>query len=274
MRNKTFSLVSHWKPAGDQPVAIKKLTEGLSRGYEHQTLLGVTGSGKTFTVANVIAQFDKPTLVIAHNKTLAAQLAQEYREFFPKAAVHYFVSYYDFYQPEAYIVASDTYIEKDAQINEEIDRLRHAATQALLTRRDVIIVASVSAIYGLGSPEEYEKTHLRIQKGDTAGRNSLMRELVRIYFERTNADLKPGTFRAIGNSLEIMGAGDVSVCRIEYSGNTIKKILTVNPITRKIEGSRRDVFIFPAKHFVTVEEERERAITDIQKELKARLAFF
>src|SRR3990167_1278326 len=158
MRNKTFSLVSHWKPAGDQPVAIKKLTEGLSRGYEHQTLLGVTGSGKTFTVANVIAQFDKPTLVIAHNKTLAAQLAQEYREFFPKAAVHYFVSYYDFYQPEAYVPVTDTYIEKEAMINEDIERLRHSATQALLTRKDVIVVASVSCIYGLGNPREYERS--------------------------------------------------------------------------------------------------------------------
>src|SRR6185437_3372927 len=176
-----FKLHLPFEPAGDQPAAIKKLEEGLKKGFEHQTLLGVTGSGKTFTVANVIAKFDKPTLVLAHNKTLAAQLAQEYCEFFPENAVHYFVSYYDYYQPEAYIAHSDTYIEKEAQINAEIDRLRHAATQALLTRKDVIIVASVSAIYGLGSPEEYEKVHVKIEEGGVEDRASLIRKLVNIY---------------------------------------------------------------------------------------------
>src|SRR3989338_6524035 len=201
-----FKLATDKKPAGDQPQAIEKLVKGIKNGETHQTLLGVTGSGKTYTAANVIQQIGKPALVIAHNKTLAAQLAQEYREFFPENAVHYFVSYYYYYQPEAYIAHSDTYIEKEAQINAEIDRLRHAATQALLTRRDVIIVASVSAIYGLGSPEQYEKVRMRLDKGKVVegGRHGLIRKLVNIYFERTNADLGPGKFRGVGNALEFM----------------------------------------------------------------------
>src|SRR5882724_8820962 len=190
--SQKFKIKRDFEPAGDQPQAIKKLVEGVKKGLKHQTLLGVTGSGKTYTVANVIQEIQKPTLVIAHNKTLAAQLAQEYREFFPNNAVHYFVSYYDYYQPEAYIAHSDTYIEKEAQINAEIDRLRHAATQALLTRKDVIIVGSVSVIYGLGSPESYEKYHLKILKGGEENRAQLIRKLVTIYFERTNADLNPG----------------------------------------------------------------------------------
>src|SRR5690606_27256606 len=184
--------------------AIKALTNGLAKGMRDQTLFGVTGSGKTFTAANVIAHYGKPTLVIAHNKTLAAQLAQEYREFFPDNAVHYFVSYYDFYQPEAYLPTTDTYIEKEAMINEEIERLRHASTQALLTRKDVIIVASVSCIYGLGDPTEYEKVNLKIEKGSAVSRADLIRDLIDIHYSRTNADLKPGTFRALGNSVEIM----------------------------------------------------------------------
>src|SRR6202142_1917861 len=199
-----FKIKSDYTPAGDQPKAIKELVAGLGRGERHQTLLGVTGSGKTFTVANVIEAVQKPTLVIAHNKTLAAQLAQEYREFFPDASVQYFVSYYDYYQPEAYIPHSDTYIEKEAQINEEIDRLRHASTQALLTRPDVIIVASVSCIYALGSPEEYRKVHLELGAGVKKNRAELIRELIDIHFERTNADLSPGNFRAIANKIEIM----------------------------------------------------------------------
>src|ERR1700733_393206 len=197
-----FKLNSQFEPAGDQPKAIKGLEEGLKKGLRYQTLLGVTGSGKTFTAANVIANVGKPTLVIAHNKTLAAQLAQEYREFFPENAVHYFVSYYDYYQPEAYIAHSDTYIEKEAMVNAEIDRLRHAATQALLTRKDVIIVASVSAIYGLGSPANYEKVHVKLAVGEKENRADLIRKLVRIYFERTNADLEPGQLRAVGNAVE------------------------------------------------------------------------
>jgi len=199
-----FKLKSEYKPAGDQPRAIRELLAGLEKGDRFQTLLGVTGSGKTFTMANVIAKYNKPTLVIAHNKTLAAQLAQEYREFFPDNAVHYFVSYYDYYQPEAYMPVTDTYIEKEAMINEEIDRLRHASTQALLTRKDVIIVASVSCIYGLGSPIEYEKVNLKISKGMKSTRAELIRKLINIHFERTTADLKAGMFRALGNMIEIM----------------------------------------------------------------------
>ncbi|HEY6019143.1 MAG TPA: DEAD/DEAH box helicase family protein, partial [Candidatus Paceibacterota bacterium] len=208
------------KPAGDQPKAIQELVAGIKSGARHQTLLGVTGSGKTFTAANVIEAVGKPTLVIAHNKTLAAQLAQEYREFFPDAAVHYFVSYYDYYQPEAYIPHSDTYIEKEAQINEEIDRLRHASTQALLTRSDVIIVASVSCIYGLGSPEQYKKVHLELKPGVTKSRSELVRELVGIYFERTTADLTPGKFRALGNNVEIMPTGEKVIYRVEFGHST------------------------------------------------------
>src|SRR3990167_8500211 len=199
-----FKLYNPFQPAGDQPAAILKLLGGLNKGLNKQTLLGATGTGKTFTMANVIAQYNKPTLVIAHNKTLAAQLAQEFREFFPESAVHYFVSYYDYYQPEAYMPASDTYIEKDAQINKEIDRLRHASTQALLTRPDVIIVASVSCIYGLGSPAEYEKVNLKIQKGKKFIRADLVRSLVQIHFKRTNADILSGQFRGVGNVVEVM----------------------------------------------------------------------
>src|SRR4051812_23383067 len=196
MAKGIFKLHRPWEPAGDQPQAISQLLEGLQSDLRKQTLLGATGTGKTFTMANVIAEFDKPALVIAHNKTLAAQLAQEFKQFFPDAAVHYFVSYYDFYQPEAYMPVSDTYIEKDASINKEIDMLRHASTQALLTRPDVIIVASVSCIYGLGSPEEYEKVNLKLEVGMKMDRMTLMKKLIEIHFERTNADLTPGTFRS------------------------------------------------------------------------------
>src|ERR1035437_959273 len=221
----TFNLRSDWKPAGDQPKAIDALNAGLKKGMRHQTLLGVTGSGKTFTAANVIAQYGKPTLVIAHNKTLAAQLAQEYREFFPDNAVHYFVSYYDFYQPEAYMPATDTYIEKEAMINEEIDRLRHASTQALLSRKDVIIVASVSCIYGLGSPEEYQKVNVQIATGQKISRADFIRELIDIHFERTTADLSPGQFRAIGNTVEIMPVSEKFIYRMEIADGEVKNIL-------------------------------------------------
>jgi excinuclease ABC subunit B len=280
-----FQLKSEYAPAGDQPKAIESLVQGLKSGARHQTLLGVTGSGKTFTVANVIAQLDKPTLVIAHNKTLAAQLAQEYREFFPNHAVHYFVSYYDYYQPEAYIPTSDTYIEKEAQINEEIDRLRHASTQALLSRKDVIIVASVSCIYALGSPEEYKKVHVELKVGAKKNRADLIRELIHVYFERTNADLKPGTFRALGNSVEIMPTGEKVLYRVEFAGDTIEKIRVIDAITRSEKplasaaGHHGDtsasgspsLFLFPAKHYVTPEDERGRAIEEIKLELKERL---
>ena len=261
-------------PAGDQPEAIAALVRGLKAGERHQTLLGVTGSGKTFTVANVIEAVQKPTLVIAHNKTLAAQLAQEYREFFPDASVQYFVSYYDYYQPEAYIPHSDTYIEKEAQINEEIERLRHASTQALLTRKDVIIVASVSCIYGLGSPEEYRKVHLELRAGVKKNRAELIRELIGVYFERTNADLTPGTFRALGNSVEIMPTGERVLYRVEFEGEKIAKLRIIDAVTRAEKQSAESVFLFPAKHYITPEHERARAISQIRAELKMQLAKF
>jgi excinuclease ABC subunit B len=269
-----FNLKSEWKPAGDQPKAIEALTRGYKEGMRYQTLLGVTGSGKTFTAANVIANLDKPTLVIAHNKTLAAQLAQEYRLFFPDNAVHYFVSYYDFYQPEAYLPTTDTYIEKDAQINEEIDRLRHASTQALLSRKDVIIVASVSCIYGLGSPDEYLKTNIKISVGDTFARNDIIRRFVSVYFDRTNADLRPGTFRATGNTLEIMPTGEIMIYQITFEGSQVATITRIDPITRAIVSKEQHAFFFPAKHFVTSEDERKRAVLDIGLELDEQLAVF
>ena len=270
-----FTLKTTHVPAGDQPQAIAALVAGLRHGERHQTLLGVTGSGKTFTVANVIEKVQKPTLVIAHNKTLAAQLAQEYRDFFPDAAVHYFVSYYDYYQPEAYMAHSDTYIEKEAQINEEIERLRHASTQALLTRKDVIVVASVSCIYGLGSPEEYRKVHLELRAGVKKNRAELIRELIGVYFERTNADLTPGTFRALGNSVEIMPTGERVLYRVEFDGENIGQLRIIDAVTRaEIHQGPSSIFLFPAKHYVTPEHERARAIADIRAELKAQLAKF
>ena len=271
---KEFKLSQHFRPAGDQPKAIISLVEGIKKGERHQTLLGVTGSGKTFTAANVIAAAQMPTLVIAHNKTLAAQLVQEYREFFPENAVQYFVSYYDYYQPEAYMPVTDTYIEKEAQINEEIERLRHAATQALLTRRDVIVVASVSCIYGLGSPAEYEKVHIRLKKGEKASQKELIRRLVHIYFERTNADLLPGTFRVVGSAIEIMPINERAIYRLEITADTIGDISLIDPITRSITGVPEEFFLFPAKHYITAPEERERAIRDIKEELQIQLKQF
>src|SRR3989344_5028574 len=268
---KQFKLKSEFKPAGDQPKAIEALTEGVRKGMRKQTLLGVTGSGKTFTIANVIKNIGKPTLVIAHNKTLAAQLAQEYREFFPENAVHYFVSYYDYYQPEAYIAHSDTYIEKEAMINEEIERLRHASTQALLTRNDVIIVASVSCIYGLGSPVEYEKVNLRIEVGQNVARNDLARKFVGIHFERTTTDLSPGQFRALGNTVEIMPVSERVIYKIDFKGDKIEKIQKVDAVTREILEKMKVLFLFPAKHFITDEEAKNKAIQSIKEELKNRL---
>lgn len=272
--SKIFKLQSHFKPAGDQPVAISLLLRGLASGMKKQTLLGATGTGKTFTIANVIAEHNKPTLVIAHNKTLAAQLAQEFREFFPDAAVHYFVSYYDYYQPEAYMPASDTYIEKDAQINKEIDRLRHATTQALLTRRDAIIVASVSSIYGLGSPEEYEKVNLKLKVGTKMDRLALLKRLVEIHFERTNADLYPGSFRSIGSRVEFMPISETFMHQIEISGGKISKIIKVDPISSRILSEEKNIFIFPAKHFITEEEKKKKALVAIKKELETQLKKF
>jgi len=269
-----FKLSTDKTPAGDQPKAIEVLTEGVKKGMTHQTLLGVTGSGKTFTAANVIAQIQKPTLVIAHNKTLAAQLAQEYRDFFPENAVHYFVSYYDYYQPEAYMPVSDTYIEKEAQINEEIDRLRHASTQALLTRKDVIIVASVSCIYGLGSPEQYEKIHKKIERGFKANRSEMLRMLVSMYFERTNADLTPGHFRAVGNTVEIMPTNERVIYRLGFSGDTVSAITKIDAVSRSIIEEPEIFYLFPAKHFVTPEDERARAMEEIKMSLDEQLKKF
>ncbi len=269
-----FQISTEKTPAGDQPKAIESLVSGIKAGETHQTLLGVTGSGKTFTAANVIQQIQKPTLVIAHNKTLAAQLAQEYRDFFPDNAVHYFVSYYDYYQPEAYVPTSDTYIEKEAQINEEIDRLRHASTQALLTRDDVIIVASVSCIYGLGSPEQYMKKHLKIERGYTTTRTDMLRTLIDLYFERTNADLTPGAFRAVGNTIEIMPTNERVIYRLGFSGATIGSITKIDAISRQIIEEPDVFFLFPAKHFVTPEDEIKVALADIKLELEEQLKQF
>lgn len=272
--NVKFEIATDKTPAGDQPQAIEKLVKGVKDGVEHQTLFGVTGSGKTFTVANVIQQIQKPTLVIAHNKTLAAQLAQEYKDFFPNNEVHYFVSYYDYYQPEAYMSGSDTYIEKESQINEEIDRLRHASTQALLTRSDVIIVASVSCIYGLGSPEQYKKVHKKIEVGFRSTRTEMLRLLVSMYFNRTNADLTPAMFRAVGNTVEIMPTNERVIYRLNFSGDTVSSITKIDAVSRQIIEETDVFFLFPAKHFVTPEDERERAIVDIKLELDTQLKKF
>ncbi len=269
-----FKISTEKTPAGDQPKAIEALIKGVEAGHVHQTLLGVTGSGKTFTAANVIQHVQKPTLVIAHNKTLAAQLAQEYRDFFPENAVHYFVSYYDYYQPEAYMPTSDTYIEKEAMINEEIDRLRHASTQALLTRQDVIIVASVSCIYGLGSPKEYMKVHRKIERGYETTRTDMLRVLVDMYFERTNADLTPGHFRAVGNTIEIMPTNERTIYRLGFVGNQVSEITRIDGITRAIIDEPDVFFLFPAKHFVTPEDERKVAMADIKLELDEQLKKF
>jgi excinuclease ABC subunit B len=275
----TLSYVSNFNlkgftPAGDQPKAIKSLVEGIKKGMQTQTLLGATGTGKTFTIASVIQEIQKPTLVIAHNKTLAAQLAQEFREFFPDAAVHYFVSYYDYYQPEAYMPATDTFIEKDAMINEEIDRLRHASTQALLTRKDVIIVASVSCIYGLGSPKEYERENIHLKIGEKYTKVDIMKRLVAIHYERTNADLSPGQFRAVGNRVDVMPVSETVMLSIDFSGGTISTLSVIDPVSMKLLENVQDYFIFPAKHFISDEPTRDRAIKTIQAELKLQLKKF
>lgn len=274
MSNSPFQLKSNWPPAGDQPKAITALVDGLKRGDDFQTLLGVTGSGKTFTMANAIVQWGKPTLVIAHNKTLAAQLAQEFEEFFPDAAVHYFVSYYDFYQPEAYMPITDTYIEKDASINEEIDRLRHASTQSLLTRKDVIIVASVSCIYGLGSPEEYLRENIVLKLGDAITRQEILKRLVAIFFERTNADIAPGHFRSIGNRIEVMPISEKFLYSIEIGANRVEAITKIDPVSQTILAKEQSIFLFPAKHFITDQDKKEKALVTIREELAEQLKKF
>lgn len=272
MLAKEFKVVSPFEPAGDQPKAIAQLVDGIKRGLTAQTLLGVTGSGKTFTIAKVIEQVQKPTLVIAHNKTLAAQLCNEFREFFPNNAVHYFVSYYDYYQPEAYVPQSDTYIEKDATINDEIDSLRHAATSALLERRDVIIVASVSCIYGLGSPEDYQGMTLALKSGEFRDRDHILRRLVGIQYERNDIGFQRGTFRVRGDVIEIIPAYSDNVVRIELFGDEVDRILELDPITGEVLAENDEVTIYPASHFVTSEEKLKRAIASIEAELEEQLA--
>ena len=270
-----FELHSPYQPAGDQPKAIAKMVQGVEQGYRGQTLLGVTGSGKTFAIANVIAQTQKPTLVLAHNKILAAQLCSEFKEFFPNNAVEYFVSYYDYYQPEAYIPQTDTYIEKDSSINEEIDKLRHAATTALLSRRDVIIVASVSCIYGLGSPAEYLNLHLHLEVGETIRRDDILRRLVAIQYQRNEVDFQRGRFRVRGDTLEVIPANTSEFAyRIEMFGDEVERISHINIITGEILETPTAIDIFPASHYVTSEENVKRAIADIEAELEERIAWF
>ncbi|MDO8716617.1 MAG: excinuclease ABC subunit UvrB [Dehalococcoidales bacterium] len=266
-----FEIISDFQMTGDQPQAVDKLVEGLEQGYKHQTLLGVTGSGKTFTMANVIARLRRPALVISHNKTLAAQLYQEFKEFFPSNAVEYFVSYYDYYQPEAYIPQTDIYIEKDADINEEIDKLRHAATRALFERRDVIIVASVSCIYGLGSPEEYRKFVLSLKRGEHYNRHKLLHSLVDMQYERNDIDFTRGKFRIRGDTLEIQPAYEDLALRIEFFGDDLERIVEVEPLTGEILAELDAVDIYPAKHFVTSQDKLLRAIEKIEQELEGRL---
>ena len=263
-----FQIVSNFKPTGDQPDAIAKAVAGVDEGLTHQTLMGVTGSGKTFTMANIIEKVQRPTLVIAHNKTLAAQLATEFKEFFPDNAVEYFVSYYDYYQPEAYVPRTDTYIEKDADINEELDKLRHAATRALLTRRDTLIVASVSCIFGLGSPEEYQSFVAYVRKGEMRNRRLLIRQLVDMQYERNDMDFARGNFRVRGDTMEIMPAYEELGVRIEFWGDEVERIVVVDPLTGELLGERDDIEIYPAKHFVTSQEKMTLAIQDIEVELE------
>ena len=269
-----FKLISDYPPRGDQPHAINKLVEGIRNGYRYQTLLGVTGSGKTFTMANVIQEVQLPTLVISHNKTLAAQLCSEFRKYFPHNAVEYFVSYYDYYQPEAYIARTDTYIEKDSSINEEIDRLRLSATSSLLERRDVIIVASVSCIYGLGSPEDYQELVLKISRHDIFKRDNILERLINIHYERNDIDFHRGCFRVRGDVIEIFPSYLEYAFRIELWGDEIEVISEIDPLTGKVVKRRDRLIVYPAKHFVTTKDKLERAILSIEEELKKRLKYF
>ncbi|MDQ4077269.1 MAG: excinuclease ABC subunit UvrB [Chloroflexota bacterium] len=266
-----FKVVSAFKPTGDQPQAIEELVQGINDGLRQQTLLGATGTGKTFSVSVVIERVQKPTLVLAHNKTLAAQLYAEFKEFFPNNAVEYFVSYYDYYQPEAYVPQHDLFIEKDSSINDEIDRLRLAATQALFTRDDVIIVASVSAIYGLGSPEDYGKVVVELKRGDVRKRDRVLRNLIDIHYERNDYDLKRGTFRVRGDTLEIMPAYEEAVYRVEFWGDEVERITEVDALTGEIIQEHIALNIYPAKHFITPEDKLQEAIRDIEDELQERL---
>jgi excinuclease ABC subunit B len=267
-----FQIVSDFKMTGDQPQAVDELAAGLKKGFKHQTLLGVTGSGKTFTMANVIAKVNRPTLVICHNKTLAAQLCTEFKEFFPDNAVEYFVSYYDYYQPEAYVPRTDTYIEKEADINEEIDKLRHSATRALFERRDVVIVASVSCIYGLGEPEEYRSFVCSLKRGEGYRREKLLRQLVDMQYERNDIDFSRGKFRIRGDTLEIQPAYEELALRIEFFGDDVERIIQIDPLTGELLNELESVDIYPAKHFVTSHEKLMTAVESIKQELEERLS--
>jgi excinuclease ABC subunit B len=269
-----FQLKSHFQPSGDQPSAIAQLTKGLHDGQREQTLLGVTGSGKTFTMANLIQDFKKPTLILSHNKTLAAQLYGEFKNFFPDNAVHYFVSYFDYYQPEAYLPRSDTFIEKDSQINEEIDRLRHAATDSLLSRKDVIIVASVSCIYGIGSKEDYGGMSVDIKQGETRQRDKLLRHLTDIQYQRNDIDFHRGTFRVRGDVVDIFPAGEELAYRVDFFGDDIERLTKIDPLTGEILGVLDALRIFPSSHYVTPMEKLKVALGKIEVELQARLAEF
>ncbi len=269
-----FNIKSKFSLTGDQPIAIEKLSDGILRGEKYQTLLGVTGSGKTFTIANVINKVQKPTLVIAHNKTLAAQLADEFRQFFPDNAVHYFVSYYDYYQPEAYIPSSDTYIEKDSSINDEIDRLRHAATQALLTRSDVIIVASVSCIYGIGSPENYQVQVAKFKIGESINRKELLENFTALQYERNDYDLRRGTYRVKGETIEIYPAYTDFTYKIVFFGDVVESIEAIDGISGKISEKLQDLEVYPAKHFVTPDIDLESVILQIENDLETQIAKF
>lgn len=272
--NQEFRLATHYQPTGDQPSAIAQLIKGLENGVKEQTLLGVTGSGKTFTMANIIANRQVPTLVLAHNKTLAAQLFSEFKSFFPDNEVHYFVSYFDYYQPEAYISSSDTYIEKDSKINDEIDRLRHAATSALLTRRDTIIVASVSCIYGIGSPEDYSAMSITIKRGERRQQDRFIRLLTDIQYQRNDIDFHRGTFRVKGDVVDVFPAGSDVAYRVEFFGDDVDRITRIDPLTGEILGEPDEVCIFPSSHYVTPKQKLERAIEGIKREFEERMEWF
>ncbi|MBR3162766.1 MAG: excinuclease ABC subunit UvrB [Clostridia bacterium] len=270
-----FKLHSEYKPTGDQPEAIEYLSNGIKSGKKFQTLLGVTGSGKTFTMANIIEKVQKPTLVLAHNKTLAGQLYSEFKEFFPENNVEYFVSYYDYYQPESYIASSDTYIEKDASINDEIDKLRHSATASLFETRDVIIIASVSCIYGLGDPIDYEHMIVSLRPGMQKSRDEVLRKLITMQYTRNEMDFKRGTFRAKGDIVEIYPSDmSESAVRVEFWGDEVEKIVEINPLTGKVIGTRQHIMIFPNSHYVTTKDKMDRALVTIEEELEERIKYF
>ncbi|MCR4717071.1 MAG: DEAD/DEAH box helicase family protein, partial [Lachnospiraceae bacterium] len=270
-----FKLHSEYKPTGDQPQAIKELVDGFKAGNQFQTLLGVTGSGKTFTMANVIEQLNKPTIVLAHNKTLAAQLYSEFKEFFPENAVEYFVSYYDYYQPEAYVPSTDTYIEKDSAINDEIDKLRHSATAALIERRDVVVISSVSCIYGIGNPEDYKEMMISLRPGQEKDRDMVIKELIDIQYDRSDLDFKRGTFRVRGDTLEIIPVSTFeNGIRVEFFGDEIDRITEFDVLTGEVKRAMTFAAIFPASHYVVDHDKMERALKEIEEEMLKQVEYF